>query len=166
MIERALLILALVLAVIVVVLAVRGWAAARSARLKAADADALWSALGERANGQPALLVFSTPSCIACRTTQAPAVREVGVRFGDALRVFHVDISKRPAVARAFKVLTAPSSAVLDPAGRVVSLNHGFAPSELLASQVNAAIDSPASAPSLRRPGQRAHAAPVPADRR
>jgi thioredoxin-like negative regulator of GroEL len=138
MIERTLIVLTLVLIVVIAVVAVRAWSGRRVAGLKAGEAGGLWNALGEAPDGRPSLVVFSTPSCTACRTAQHPAVAAVEARFGETLRVLKVDLSRRPAVGHAFKVLTAPSTVVLSGDGRVGSFNHGFAPADQLAAQVSA----------------------------
>jgi thiol-disulfide isomerase/thioredoxin len=144
MIERFLIILILVLIVVIAVVALRAWSGRRVAGLKAGQAGGLWSALGEAPDGRPSLVVFSTPSCTACRTAQHPAVEAVEGRFGETLRILEVDLSRRPAVGHAFKVLTAPSTVVLGGDGRVGSFNHGFAPADQLAAQVSA-VAAPAS---------------------
>ncbi len=144
MIERFVIVLALALVVAAAVFAVRGWSGRRTAGLQAGQTRGLWSALGESPDGRPSLVVFSTPSCTACRTAQHPAVEAVEARFGEALRVLKVDLSRRPAVGHAFKVLTAPTTVVLGGDGRVGSFNHGFAPADQLAAQVSA-VAAPAS---------------------
>ena len=145
MIERFLIILALALLVVAGVVAVRAWSGRRVAGLKTGQTLGMWNALGESPDGRPSLIVFSTPSCTACRTAQHPAVEAVEARFGETLRVLKVDLSRRPAVGHAFKVLTAPSTVVLSGDGRVGNFNHGFAPADQLAAQVSAAV-APASA--------------------
>jgi thioredoxin-like negative regulator of GroEL len=145
MIERFLIVLALAVVVVAVVFAVRAWSGRRVTGLKTGQALGLWNALGESPDGRPSLIVFSTPSCTACRTAQHPAVEAVEARFGGALRVLKVDLSRRPAVGHAFKVLTAPSTVVLSGDGRVGSFNHGFAAADQLAAQVSA-VAAPASA--------------------
>jgi thioredoxin-like negative regulator of GroEL len=144
MIERFLIVLTLALVMVVAVVAVRAWSGGRVAGVKAGQARGLWTALGESPDGRPSLVVFSTPSCTACRTAQHPAVEAVEARFGETLRVLKVDLSRRPAVGHAFKVLTAPSTVVLGGDGRVGSFNHGFAPADQLAAQVSA-VAAPAS---------------------
>jgi thioredoxin-like negative regulator of GroEL len=144
MIERSLIVVTLALVVVVAVIAVRAWSGRRVASLQAGQARGLWNALGESPDGRPSLVVFSTPSCTACRTAQHPAVEAVEARFGETLRVLKVDLSRRPAVGHAFKVLTAPSTVILGGDGRVGSFNHGFAPADQLAAQVSA-VAAPAS---------------------
>src|SRR5438128_1221441 len=123
MIERFLIILTLAAIAVVTVLAVRAWSGRRVEGLKVGQVRGLWNALGESPDGRPSLVVFSTPSCTACRTAQHPAVEAVEASFGETLRILKVDLSRRPAVGHAFKVLTAPSTVVLRGDGRVGSFN-------------------------------------------
>jgi thioredoxin-like negative regulator of GroEL len=144
MLERAALLAGLALLLAVIVIAVRTWSSNQLRRMRAGGERHLWSTLGETPDGRPSLISFSAPGCIACRTAQRPAVEVVAARFGGALRVMSVDIAERPAVGRAFNVMTAPSTVVLAGDGRVQNLNHGFAPAEVLAGQVSALGASPA----------------------
>src|SRR5947208_5793531 len=125
---RALILAAVVVLVTVIVLAVRGWSRRRLDRLAIDSQARLWSALGETPDGRPSLVVFSTPSCTACRTVQHPAVEAVAARFGPALRVVRGDLARRPAAGKAFNVLTAPTTVVLAGDGRVGGFHHGFRP--------------------------------------
>jgi thioredoxin-like negative regulator of GroEL len=145
MIERFLIVIVLGLALAAGVFAVRAWSGRRDAELKSGQTRGLWNALGESPDGRPSLVVFSTPSCTACRTAQHPAVEAVEARFGGALRVLKVDLSRRPAVGHAFKVLTAPTTVVLAGDGQVGSFNHGFVPADQLAAQVSAVAVSASS---------------------
>ena len=152
MLDRLLLLMILGLVFTLAITAIRVWARRRHANLRQAGPNALWSALGESPDGRPGLVVFSTPSCVACRTAQAPAVEAVSAEFGSGLRVVHVDIGGRPSVARAFKILTAPSTAVLGPDGRVNAINQGFAGAHVLRAQLTDAGAGPASQPSPQPP--------------
>jgi thioredoxin-like negative regulator of GroEL len=138
MVERAVVLAVAAAAVAAITLAVRWWARRGVAGLRRAPTDGLWTALGASPDGRPSLVVFSTPSCTVCRTAQYPAVESVEATFGSALRVLRVDLSQQPAAAAAFKVLTAPSTALLTGDGRVGSFNHGFAPAERLSAQLSA----------------------------
>ena len=138
MIERAAILAVVSALVLLAVVAVRLWAEHRVKGLRAKQSASLWTALGEVPDGRPSLVVFSTPSCTACRTVQAPAIEAVEARFGDGLRILKVDLSRRPAVGHAFAVLTAPTTVVLSGDGGVGSFNHGFAPADQLADQVSA----------------------------
>ena len=145
MVERTLILALAGLMVGAAVLAARWWSRRGVATLRTAPVDGLWSALGAAPDGRPSLVVFSTPSCTACRTAQYPAVEAVQASFGSSLRVLKVDLSRQPAAAAAFKVLTAPSTAVLTGDGRLGSFNHGFAPADQLSAQLSALGASPAS---------------------
>ena len=144
MIERAVILAIVSVLVVLAVTAVRRWSTRRVVGMRANQSEPLWTALGESPDGRPSLVVFSTPSCTACRTMQLPAVEAVGARFGEGLRVLKVDLSRRPAVGEAFKVLTAPTTVVLGGDGRVGSFNHGFAPADQLSAQLSALGASPA----------------------
>src|SRR6202165_5562181 len=138
MVERAVVLAVAAAAGAAITLAVRWWARRGVAGLRRAPTDGLWTALGASPDGRPSLVVFSTPSCTVCRTAQYPAVESVEATFGSALRVLRVDLSRQPAAAAAFKVLTAPSTALLPRDGRVGSFNHGFAPAEQLTARLSA----------------------------
>jgi thiol-disulfide isomerase/thioredoxin len=144
MIERAVVLATVSALVVLAVVAVRLWSSQRVEPLRADQSEPLWRALGQSPDGRPSLVVFSTPGCTACRTVQLPAVEAVEARFGERLRVLKVDLSTRPAVGEAFKVLTAPTTVVLDGDGRVGSFNHGFAPANQLSAQLSALGVSPA----------------------
>jgi thioredoxin-like negative regulator of GroEL len=145
MVERAVVLAVAAVAIAAIVLAARWWSRRGVAALRRAPAEGLWTALGASPDGRPSLVVFSTPSCTVCRSAQYPAVESVEATFGSALRVLRVDLSRQPAAAAAFKVLTAPSTALLTGDGRVGSFNHGFAPAEQLSAQLSALGAWPAS---------------------
>jgi thioredoxin-like negative regulator of GroEL len=137
--ERVAIVLVLAVAVAVAVVATRRWNALRIDNLASTSAQ-LWDALGESPDGRRALVAFSTPSCAACHTAQAPAITVAEQQLGaSTVRVIRIDASMQPDVARAFGVLTVPSTVVLEPAGRVVAVNQGFAPSRRLIEQLQSA---------------------------
>ena len=145
MVERTIILAIAAVAVVATVLAARWWSRRGVAGLRSAPVEGLWTALGASPDGRPSLVVFSTPSCTVCRTAQYPAIETIEATFGSALRVLRVDLSRQPAAAAAFKVLTAPSTALLTGDGRVGSFNHGFAPAEQLSAQLSALGALPAS---------------------
>jgi thioredoxin-like negative regulator of GroEL len=141
MFERLVVLLAVAALITLAVLAVRAWNARRLRQVLAtSNAAPFWDSLGEIPDGRPTLVTFSTPSCAACRAAQAPAVSLVEERLGASeVRVIRVDAAQHPEVARAFGVQTVPSTVVLAPAGRVVAINQGFAPSGRLVEQLQRA---------------------------
>src|ERR1700694_436883 len=145
MVERALVLALAAVAVAATVILARWWLRRGVAGVRQTPAEGLWTGLGASPGGRPALVVFSPPSCTICRTAQYRAVETIEATFGPALRVLRVDLSRQPAAAAAFKVLTAPSTALLTRDGRVGSFNHGFAPAEQLTAQLSALGALPAS---------------------
>lgn len=140
MLDRVIVLLLFAAAVVVAVQIVRTWNRRRMRSLMRTSGAPSWATLGEAPDGRPALVSFSTPSCAACHTAQSPAVKAVETRLGAAaVRVIRVDAAARPEIARAFGVLTVPSTLVLAPTGQVVAVNQGFAPSGRLVEQLQRA---------------------------
>jgi len=140
MLDRLALVLIVVTAVTLAVIIVRVWNRRRVASLMHTNAAHSWDRLGETADGRRTLVSFSTPSCAACHTAQAPAITAAEVELGPStVRVIRVDAARQPEVARAFGVLTVPSTIVLASTGQVVAVNQGFAPSGRLVEQLQRA---------------------------
>lgn len=111
----------------------RGWARRRVAAAAAAEPSVLWNLLGTHPNGRATVVAFSTPSCKECGLQSR-------ILAGLApLRVINIDAAGRPEVARAFGVLTAPSTAVLRGDGALIAVNHGLATPDKLRPQLEAA---------------------------
>jgi len=125
--DRLLILAASGAALVILVLAARVVAGARTARARALGPGEVWSALGSTPDGRPAVVLFTTPSCAECATQRTVL---------EGVRVIEVDASTRPEIAFRVGVLTAPTTAVLGPDGRVRAVNHGFAPAERLAAQL------------------------------
>jgi thioredoxin 1 len=132
-----LLVLALVVALTVAgVVLVRAWLGQRRRRLLQAPTVDLWQALGVRPDDRPTLVAFSSPSCAACHTAQAPALRQLQAQVGErGVRVLEVDVADRPGTARAFGIMTVPSTVLLK-RDAVLEVNHGFRPTRRLAEQL------------------------------
>jgi thiol-disulfide isomerase/thioredoxin len=139
MLERLVILAALVVLFTLAVPATRHWTARRTSSLRnsAARTGALWDSLGATPDGRGTLVTFSSPSCAACHTAQAPAVHLAQEQLGTQnVRVIKVDAASQPQIARAFGVLTVPSTVVLAPTGSVVAVNHGFTPTGRLVEQL------------------------------
>jgi thioredoxin-like negative regulator of GroEL len=138
--ERVLVLVVLAAVVAAAVFIAREWSRRRVHSLTKVGGGETWHNLGEQPDGRRALVSFSTPSCAACHTAQAPAVKAVESQLGrEAVRVIKIDAARQPDVARAFGVLTVPSTIVLAPGGQVVAVNQGFAPSRRLVEQLQRA---------------------------
>ncbi len=125
--DRLLILAAAIGGLLVLVVAARALAGRRTRQAQALEPRQVWEALDARPDGRQAVVLFTTPSCAECGTQRA-LLRGV--------RVIEVDASRRPEVARQFGVLTAPTTAILAPDGRVTAVNHGFAPADRLAAQL------------------------------
>ena len=134
--ERVATILAIAVGVLLAVLRARRLNAKRFAKLVETGPE--WRALGVQPDGRRTLIAFSTPSCAACHQAQAPAIDRVREQLGrEAIRVIRIDAARQPQVARAFGVLTVPSTVVIKADGdEVVALNQGFASSAQLLEQL------------------------------
>jgi thioredoxin-like negative regulator of GroEL len=135
-VDRLLVLVALGALVTALIEGARLLAAQRLRSLRARPVTELWRALGEAPDGRPTVVAFSTPGCAVCRTAQDPALAALADRTGGRVRVVQVDAARRPEVARAFGVLTAPTTVVLGADGSVAAANHGFATTERLAEQL------------------------------
>jgi len=137
MTERLIILVLMIAAVTLAVRLVSAWNAGRVRQLRGREGGDLLGSLGRANDGRRTLVTFSTPSCAACYAAQAPVVSAVERRLGsEAVRVIRVDAARRPEVARAFGVLTVPSTVVLAPTGQLVAHNHGFASTARLLEQL------------------------------
>ena len=139
MLERVALVIAVAFALTLAVVAIRRWNRRRLARLRQVSPD--WNVLGTAPDSRRTLIAFSTPSCAACHQAQAPAIDLVRAQLGEeALRVIRVDAASEPRAARAFGILTVPSTVVVAAGGqRIVAVNQGFAPTARLVEQLQSA---------------------------
>lgn len=93
--------------------------------------------------GVPAVLYFTTPTCIPCKTQQQPALARLLTELGDqAVQVLKIDATENPAAADRWGVLSAPTTFILDGSGRPREVNHGVADAEKLKRQILAVMQS------------------------
>jgi hypothetical protein len=135
--ERVVVVVALAALVFAVVLLARHWSRQRTSEVRAAAPN--WTALGAEPDARRTLIAFSTSSCTACHQAQTPAI-ETAFRELVDIRLIRVDAARTPHAARAFGILTVPSTVVVAAGGKhVVAVNHGFTPSERLVEQLRLA---------------------------
>jgi thiol-disulfide isomerase/thioredoxin len=134
--ERLALVCALVAVVAVGVVAIRLWNARRVARIRRLPPE--WDVLGVRPDGRRTVVAFSTPSCAACHLAQSPALERARAELaGIDIRRIDVDTARHPEIARAFGIVTVPSTVVIAERGaRIVAVNQGFTPSDRLVEQL------------------------------
>lgn len=86
--------------------------------------------------GVPAILYFTTPTCVPCRTVQRPALARLLEQQGDALQVIEIDASQQAELANYWGVLSVPTTFIIDSKGRPRRVNHGVASAEKLDRQI------------------------------
>jgi len=87
--------------------------------------------------GIPAVLYFTTPTCVPCKTIQRPAIQQLQARFGtDRLQIIEIDAFECPDLANYWGVLSVPTTFLIDSRGRPRRVNHGVTRLEKLFQQV------------------------------
>lgn len=86
--------------------------------------------------GVPAILYFTMPDCVPCKTMQAPAIESLQVQFGERLQVIKIDASERNDLADAWGVLSVPTTFIIDAQGQPRHVNNGVASAAKLRQQL------------------------------
>jgi thiol-disulfide isomerase/thioredoxin len=86
--------------------------------------------------GIPAIVYFTTPTCIPCRTQQRPALARLQAELGDSVQVVTIDATEDPETASRWGVFSAPTTFVLDGSGQPRAVNHGVADTNTLKRQI------------------------------
>ena len=90
--------------------------------------------------GVPAILYFTTPECLPCKTIQRPALKQIAERFGnERLTIIEIDAQEEPDLASRWGVLSVPTTFILDRRGDLKHVNHGVTRAEKLLAQVQEA---------------------------
>jgi hypothetical protein len=82
------------------------------------------------------ILAFSSADCRQCHQLQTPALRQVKETYGEQVSIVEVDAPNEPELTQRYRVLTVPTTVVLDTVGRAHAVNYGFANSVKLRGQV------------------------------
>jgi thioredoxin-like negative regulator of GroEL len=91
----------------------------------------------QRAQRQlPSILYFTGESCTICHTAQRPALRALAAGLGEDIEIREIDIAVEPTLARHYRVMSLPTTIVLDASGQVSDINVGFASGETLRRQL------------------------------
>ena len=85
---------------------------------------------------KPVLVYFTAPDCAPCKTIQRPAINRVSHVLGEELEVIEIDATERPDLAKAWGVMSVPTTFVLDTRGEARFVNNGVARAEKLLEQI------------------------------
>ena len=83
------------------------------------------------------ILAFSSADCRQCHEMQIPALQRVLDARGSKVSVAEVDAPNSPELTQRYRILTLPSTVIMDAAGRTHAVNYGFANTERLLEQVD-----------------------------
>ena len=86
--------------------------------------------------GIPAILYFTTPTCIPCKTVQRPAIQQVQKTLGEGVQIIEVDASERVDLANEWGVMSVPTTFIIDKNGQPRQINHGVTRAEKLLMQL------------------------------
>lgn len=85
---------------------------------------------------RPTILYFSGAACTICHTAQRPALDRLAPAVDGRVAVREVDVAAEPEMARQFRVMSLPTTVVLDSDGRARAVNAGFASAPVLERQL------------------------------
>ena len=86
------------------------------------------------------ILAFKSEDFRQCHTLQAPALKRLLETCGDTIAVVEVDAPDAPELTQRYRVLTLPTTVVLDATGNARAVNYGFASTQRLLEQVHAVL--------------------------
>ena len=84
----------------------------------------------------PAIIYFTTPTCIPCKTQQQPALHRLKTELGENVQIIQIDATEQPEAADRWGVLSAPTTFVLNAQGQPNAVNHGVADEHKLKRQL------------------------------
>ena len=94
------------------------------------------SGLENRIPGVPLILYFTLPTCVACNTAQAPALRSLQEALGDKLQIITIDAAAQPDMADQWGVMSVPTTYIFDVQDNLLAHNLGVAHTAKLETQL------------------------------
>jgi len=86
---------------------------------------------------QVRILAFSSDDCRQCHEMQIPALQRVLDARGSKVSVAEVDAPNSPDLTQRYRIMTLPSTVIMDASGRAHAVNYGFANTQRLLDQVD-----------------------------
>ncbi len=90
--------------------------------------------------GKVHVLAFSSADCTQCHTLQQPTLRRLQALRREEIDVVEIDAPSSPTLAKRYRILTVPSTVVLNAAGEAYAVNYGFANVAKLQQQIDAVL--------------------------
>jgi thioredoxin 1 len=87
--------------------------------------------------GKPTLLYFTGEYCAPCKFQQTPVVEKLRAKLADSVCVKIIDVSVQPDLADHYKVLTLPTTVIVDRRGQVAHINYGVTTQDKLEAQLS-----------------------------
>jgi thiol-disulfide isomerase/thioredoxin len=135
-IERLLIALVLIAAAFAAITLVRLWVRRRNRRIvERLRESATRHDEGHGPAGTPRIVYFTTKTCMICRTKQEPALERLRAEHEDVL-IETYDAIEELDLAAEYGVYSAPTTAVYDAGGRLVTINRGFVDVDELMDQL------------------------------
>lgn len=125
MIERVLIVAALTVLVIIAYYVFRARHARRIERESVGAA------------GRPTLLYFRADSCAVC-PTQGRIIDQLAGQWAEQIDIQWIDAEREPETAVRYRVLSLPTTILIDAGGRAVHINYGLADAPKLTRQLSA----------------------------
>jgi thioredoxin-like negative regulator of GroEL len=89
--------------------------------------------------GVPAILYFTTPMCVPCRTMQGPTLTRLQEELGETVQIIRVDACEDVDAAERWGVFSAPTLFILNGQGLPCAVNYGVTDANKLKRQLQAA---------------------------
>lgn len=87
--------------------------------------------------GVLAVVYFTTPHCVVCRTQQQPALQALEQALSQPIQIIKVDATEQPEVASRWGVMSVPTTVIIGASGQTLAINHGVADVHKLRRQIN-----------------------------
>ncbi|KAA3644596.1 MAG: thioredoxin [Chloroflexi bacterium] len=87
-------------------------------------------------SGVPAILYFTSPTCVPCRTVQRPELALLSSLLGEQYKLIKVDCTERPDLAEYWGILSVPTTFIIDAQGQPRHINHGVTRADTLRQQL------------------------------
>jgi thiol-disulfide isomerase/thioredoxin len=97
----------------------------------------LLAELGLSQLGTFLIIYFSSPTCVPCKMIQRPALNRVMEMMEGGVQVLEIDTSENLELASRWGVLSAPTTYVVAPNGKIRFINHGVVRTEKLLLQLH-----------------------------